>query len=41
MKDDLSMVHRNANKLLELVNQLLDISKLESGNMKLQIVSQI
>ncbi len=36
MKDDLSLVHRNANKLLELVNQLLDISKLESGNMKLQ-----
>ena len=40
MKDDLSMVHRNANKLLGLVNQLLDISKLESGNMKLQTVSQ-
>lgn len=40
MKDDLSMVHRNANKLLELVNQLLDISKLESGNMKLQTAPQ-
>ena len=40
MKDDLSMVHRNANKLLELVNQLLDISKLESGNMKLQTTPQ-
>ena len=40
MKDDLGMVHRNANKLLELVNQLLDISKLESGNMKLQTVPQ-
>jgi signal transduction histidine kinase/ligand-binding sensor domain-containing protein/DNA-binding response OmpR family regulator len=40
MKDDLSMVHRNANKLLELVNQLLDISKLESGNMKLQTIPQ-
>src|SRR4030065_306980 len=38
MKDDLGMVHRNANKLLELVNQLLDISKLESGNIKLQTV---
>jgi signal transduction histidine kinase/DNA-binding response OmpR family regulator len=38
MKDDLGMVHRNANKLLELVNQLLDISKLESGNMKLQTI---
>ena len=35
MKDDLSMVHRNANKVLGLVNQLLEISKIESGNMKL------
>ena len=39
-KNDLSLVHKNANKLLELVNQLLDISKLESGNMKLQTVPQ-
>ncbi|OGU77338.1 MAG: hypothetical protein A2V93_11875 [Ignavibacteria bacterium RBG_16_34_14] len=37
-KDELSIVHKNANKLLELVNQLLDISKLESGNMKLKAV---
>ena len=40
MKDDLTVVHRNANKLLGLVNQLLDISKLESGNMKLQAYAQ-
>ncbi len=36
MKDELKIVHKNANRLLGLVNQLLDISKLESGNMKLQ-----
>jgi signal transduction histidine kinase/DNA-binding response OmpR family regulator len=35
-KDDLKVVHKNANRLLGLVNQLLDISKLESGRMKLQ-----
>jgi signal transduction histidine kinase/DNA-binding response OmpR family regulator len=40
IKGDLLVVHRNANKLLGLVNQLLDISKLESGTMKLQTVSQ-
>ena len=34
-KDELRIAHKNANKLLGLVNQLLDISKLESGNMKL------
>ena len=36
IKNDLKVVHKNANRLLGLVNQLLDISKLESGNMKLQ-----
>ena len=40
MKDELSIVHKNANKLLGLVNQLLDISKLESGNMKLMTIPQ-
>lgn len=39
-RDDLKVVHKSANKLLELVNQLLDISKLESGNMKLQVTPQ-
>ncbi len=40
IKNDLKVVHKNANKLLGLVNQLLDISKLESGNMKLQTSPQ-
>lgn len=38
-QDELNVVHRSANKLLHLVNQLLDISKLESGNMRLQVSS--
>lgn len=35
VKEELTMVHRNAGKLLRLVNELLDISEIESGNMKL------
>jgi signal transduction histidine kinase/ligand-binding sensor domain-containing protein/DNA-binding response OmpR family regulator len=36
MKQDFEMTQRNTNRLLRLVNQLLDIPRLESGKMKLQ-----
>lgn len=36
MREELLMVHRNTTRLLNLVNQLLDIAKLESGNMRLR-----
>jgi len=39
-KQELRVVHRNARRLLDLVNELLDLSKLESGNMKLHAVPQ-
>lgn len=34
----LEMIRRNGKNLLKLVNEMLDLSKLESGNMKLQLV---
>ena len=36
-KHSATLIQRNANRLLDLVNQLLDLSKLESGNMDLKL----
>lgn len=37
-KIGLEMIERNSNRLLDLVNQILDLRKLESGKMTLQLV---
>jgi len=37
IKGHLEVMHRNANQLNELINQLLDFRKMESGNLKLAL----
>ena len=36
-KEELTLVKRNAKRLLNLVNQIMDLSKLETGNLKLSV----
>lgn len=36
-KKSLQLIHQNADRLLELINQLLDLSKLEAGKLNLQV----
>ncbi len=39
-KDELNMMHRSASRLLTLINQLLDLSRLEAGTLKLHCSNQ-
>ena len=39
-RDNLEMMYRNSTRLLSLVDQLLDISKIETGSLKLSITKQ-
>ena len=34
--DKAQVIHRNSNRLLQLVNQLLDLSKMDSGNLRME-----
>ncbi len=36
-RDELGVIHRNSRRLQQLINQLLDLSKLETGKSKLQV----
>ncbi|WP_452221515.1 ATP-binding protein [Lacinutrix salivirga] len=38
IEKSLEMIERNSDNLLHLVNEMLDLSKIESGNMELQLV---
>ncbi len=38
LENSLEMIDRNSDGLLHLVNEMLDLAKIESGNMKLQLV---
>lgn len=38
LENSLEMIERNSDSLLHLVNEMLDLSKIESGNMELQMV---
>lgn len=40
IKKELGMMHRSAQRLLILINQLLDLSRLDSGKMKLKALPQ-
>ncbi len=39
-RQDYSVIKRNSNRLLQLINQLLDLSKLESGALALSVIKQ-